>query len=108
MRKLLTPGIRVVVAAVATSAKPSATGRVPKLGPTAEQASNAPERSAKLITIEGVPEVNWLGAGNNPWVNWSKLTGPATKDADTAAYNTLQGPVDRATMSPNKVDEPPP
>jgi hypothetical protein len=63
--------------------------------------SNAPEQSAKLITIDGVPEANALGAGNNP----SVLSVP-TSDFDTAAYNTLQGPVLIATMFPNSVEVP--
>src|SRR6476661_7401537 len=94
IRKLLTPGMSVVVPAVATSAIPLATGSVPPtlvlMLPlaTPEHMSKEPAQSAKLIIIDGVPALNWLGAGNNPCVNCSKLTGPATNDADTAAYNT--------------------
>src|SRR5215212_4057101 len=72
IRKLLTPGVMVVVAAFAASAMPLATGRVPPTlvvtPPVAspEQTSKAPEQSAKLITIEGVPAVNAAGAGNRP------------------------------------------
>jgi hypothetical protein len=74
-----------------------------------EHGSNAPEQSAKLITIDGVPVApNALGAGNNPSVNCSKLTSPATNDRDTAAYSTLHGPDVIAMMSPNNVEEPPP
>ena len=104
--------------AFATSANPSATGNIPPtfgsggvIGINAfpEHPSNAPEQSAKLITIDGVPAApNAAGAGNNPSVNCVKLTSPATNDADTAAYNTLHGPLAIAMMSPYNVDDPRP
>src|SRR4030095_15392191 len=56
----------------AASANPSATGNVPPpfvvTPPDAlpEQTSNAPEQSAKLITIDGVGPIA-AGDGNNPW-----------------------------------------
>jgi len=75
IRKLFTPGVRVSPAC-ATSANPSATGNMPPTltvtDPVAspEHTSNAPEQSAKLITIDGVPAgANALGAGNNDCVN---------------------------------------
>src|SRR5689334_19716466 len=90
MRKLLTPTVLVALA-VGGSAKPLPTGIVPPtLVPTAplvspEQTSKAPAQSAKLMIIDGVPEVKTAGAGNRPSVNCSKLTGPATKERETAA-----------------------
>src|SRR6476659_8890491 len=107
MRKLLTPGVRVNPLC-ATSANPSATGIIPgSPKPGEEQLSNNPEQSAKLITIDGVPAApKALGAANKPWVNCSKLTGPATNDADTAAYSTLHPPLANATTSPHSVDGP--
>jgi hypothetical protein len=115
-RNTFTPGIAVVMLAFATSANPSATGKIPPTfgsgGVTGINAfpvhpSTAPEQSAKLITIDGVPAApNALGAGNNPSVNWSKLTSPATNDRDTAAYNTLHGPDVIAIMSPYNVEDP--
>src|SRR6185503_18482327 len=106
MRKLLTPGMTVVVAAVAGSAMPLATGSMPPTLtatlPVAspQQMSNAPEQSAKLITIEGVPAVNWAGAGNRPSVNWVNLSSVAISERESAAYNTLQAPVARLTTLP--------
>src|SRR5215470_1737118 len=111
IRKLFTPGTRVTPLC-ATSANPSAAGIVPATWvdtapvATPEQRSNAPEQSAKLITIDGVPFANALGAGNNPSVNCSKLTAPRTNDRDTAAYSTLQPPEARLTISPYSVDVP--
>src|SRR6185436_5527034 len=107
IRKLFTPGT-LVIPACATSAKPSAMGMIPPTLVTTEpvaspeQTSKAPEQSAKLIIIDGVPSApNAAGAGNNPSVNCSKLTSPGTNDRDTAAYTTLPPPVANATTSPN-------
>src|SRR3989442_9831502 len=115
-RNTFTPAMAVVVA-VAGSAKPSATGRIPPIlvntvvGPapivSPVQPSNSPLQSAKLITIEGVPALpNALGAGNRPVVMASTPLAPS--DADTAAYSTLQGPFVIATISPYRVDDPRP
>src|SRR6185369_10095300 len=113
-RKLLTPAESVSPVA-ATSAIPFAAGRFPPTfvvtAPVAspEHTSNAPEQSAKLITIEGVPAApNADGAGNNPSVNCVAASSVATNDLETAAYNTLHGPAVIETMSPNSVEEPPP
>ena len=72
-RKLLTPGVSVPAVFDATSAIPSAAGNIPPTfvdtDPVAspEQMSRAPEQSAKLITIDGVPAApNAPGAGNTP------------------------------------------
>src|SRR6185503_19587237 len=105
-RKLFTPrdGVSPVAA---TSANPSATGRFPPTfvvtAPVAapEHTSNAPEQSAKLITIDGVPAApNADGAGNNPSVNCVAASSVPTSDLDTAAYRTLHGPVVMLTTSP--------
>src|SRR5687768_3705222 len=110
-RKLLTPGI-LVNPDCATSAMPLAIGKVPvpaAPGPPAEGAvheSKAPEQSAKLITIEGVPLANAEGAVNGPCANCSKLTAPGTNDAATAAYNTLHGPAVMETMLPKVAELP--
>src|SRR5581483_9865558 len=112
MRKLLTPAV-TACPDTAASAMPSAAGIVPPTfvvtPPVAlpEQMSKAPEQSAKLMTIDGVPLVKALGAGNRPCVNCSKLTPPATNEADSAAYSALPSvPVANATMSPHSVEVP--
>src|ERR687884_175896 len=98
---------------MAGSAKPSAAGIVPPTlvvtPPVArpEQMSKAPEQSAKLMTIDGVPDVKAAGAGNSPSVSCSKLTSPATNERDTAANSALPlGALASATMSPHSVEVP--
>src|SRR5947208_644236 len=87
IRYVFTPGVAAPAVEVETSANPSGAGSVPPTlvvtDPVAmpEQISNAPEQSAKLIIIEGVPDGNALGAGNKPCV----ASPGATNDGDTAA-----------------------
>jgi hypothetical protein len=73
-----------------------------------EHTSNAPEQSAKLMIIEGVPAGNALPAPNSPSVFCVPGSSVALNERDTAAYSTLQGPLANDTMLPNSKDEPPP
>jgi hypothetical protein len=56
------------------------------------------------MTIEGVAGSPTFV--NSPCVSCSKLTAPAWNEAETAAYNTLHGPVAIATMLPKFGDGP--
>src|ERR1044072_3237280 len=106
MRKLFTPSVRAALA-VAASEKPSATGSVPPTlvltapSVSPEQTSNAPEQSAKLIIIEGVPLVNAAGAVNRPSVFCVNPSSAALNERATAAYSTLHGPVVMLATLPN-------
>src|SRR6185503_11466196 len=121
MRKLLTPGVTVVVA-VAGSAIPSAAGIVP---PTLTKWSSSPpfgtivspeqmskllepEQSAKLMIMEGVPAANAPGAANWPSVLRANPSSLATSERAIAAYITLHGPAARLTALPNVPETPPP
>ena len=97
--KLLTPATSVWPA-TATSAIPSAAGKVPGTPGAGEvQKSKPPEQSAKLIIIDGVgPSAD--GLVNNPAVA-PALGSPGTADLATAAYMVLHGPAAIDTMFPN-------
>src|SRR5262249_51202646 len=87
------------------SASPSATGRIPgNPGAGAEQESNAPAQSAKLMIIAGVGPPKAAGAGNSPCAPVGRLV-PVDAPAEPAraAYSTLHGPDAIDSTSPNSV-----